>query len=780
MPPSKLRIGIYIINDPLCLITPQYAEKATGATVTEFNGKNLASLRCTLEDHKHSYKPLVILNHSRFKLHEKLPDGLARCSRSALNLTQAEILSKAFNEKVPRTLELPLPTGEQLRQLLSQMKDTLDSWRIEWHKKGHEPDFSDIHLYEDLFLATVLMSNIFAFNSQVHTTENYELFSFVLSPENRERIRSLRIEVQNLIFQRIRSAFPLMADILRKATFYDDLYVDVLALLFAYHFAQCYTGSVAWYLLKGKVAKKLDLLENEAWLTENYALIQPWIYHVLRSQHDAVIKARRRIDMVPMKTEYPDALPKIPNTPDMLRAFCKKLAGVSKEHEFTPIFEAIVKTTLSAKSEAEFSLLLEAAQDFDSVFAWVFEDIAQKAEQSVRLAKETYELETANYSSFSVSEWVRTYEHILTAESYMSEAAHEIRRKYVSSRKKFSERYEEWFLRQYPLWLKGEESAPTLTKDIPQKIRRLLQKCEEVFLIVIDNMPLQVWWAIRDGIGRDFLQKLFFIEESFAFSVIPSVTHISRRCLFSGKTYEQYVRATFDVLGKRPDDEKQLLVDSLDGAYGVTYTFPTAEQLESEESILLMFKQVATEPTEVKTLVFSMDEIAHRFRFSDKALIQVCGILAGVLRPILEEIAKRKKPGIIITSDHGHVRRRKKMTDFPINDWEHILVLQNKAGKHVYNAVAPRYAIIAEKYGVHIDPFDLNTILKSHQLGRGHVLLDMDKYGLGTRVLGFDNVKAIVLAKDREYFSKSPRPLVHGGVTPYETVVPYIVLLKKD
>ena len=82
----------------------------------------------------------------------------------------------------------------------------------------------------------------------------------------------------------------------------------------------------------------------------------------------------------------------------------------------------------------------------------------------------------------------------------------------------------------YSRWIHDEEDSPLMSVDIVSEfVAPRLQAGQQVFLVVVDCLRLDYWFALMPQ-----LADLFNIEQYYHYSILPSATPYSRNAIFSG------------------------------------------------------------------------------------------------------------------------------------------------------------------------------------------------------------------------------------------------------
>jgi CheY-like chemotaxis protein len=224
----------------------------------------------------------------------------------------------------------------------------------------------------------------------------------------------------------------------------------------------------------------------------------------------------------------------------------------------------------------------------------------------------------------------------------------------------------------YLKWLASASSsaAPLMSHTIlKNKLHPLLDKKENIFLVVIDNLRYDQWKIIQPKIA-----ELFNIQdESLYYSILPTVTQFARNALFAGLMPSEIAKIRPD-LWKNEEDEgsknqfepelfaaqlKRWGLGDLKHSYNKIVNLNEGKKLAESISNLMqnklnvivynfvdMLSHARTEMEVIREL--ADDESAYRS-------LTLSWFEHSPLQDILKQIAA-KKGTLIITTDHGSIR----------------------------------------------------------------------------------------------------------------------------
>jgi len=221
----------------------------------------------------------------------------------------------------------------------------------------------------------------------------------------------------------------------------------------------------------------------------------------------------------------------------------------------------------------------------------------------------------------------------------------------------------------YVAWLHGKNNPPLLSHTVlKNKFNPILEKKENVFLLVIDNLRFDQWKMIQPRIT-----ELFKVEdESLYYSILPTVTQFARNALFAGLMPSEIEKIRPDLWRNEEDEgsknqfEPELMSAQLKRwgkdikhSYHKILNLAEGKKLADNFNNLLqnklnvivynfvdMLSHARTEMEVIREL--ANDESAYRS-------LTVSWFEHSPLHDILKQIAA-KKGTLIITTDHGSIR----------------------------------------------------------------------------------------------------------------------------
>jgi len=372
----------------------------------------------------------------------------------------------------------------------------------------------------------------------------------------------------------------------------------------------------------------------------------------------------------------------------------------------------------------------------------------------------------------SWEEWCDLYENvILDGELLLSEemGRPSVRRdetwKVISSnyrkkRDEFIARYEDFLKTNYSQWIGGKWPKPTMVSDLMEYcLKDLVKKYETLFLLVFDGMRLDFWNRLKNKLTECFK----VIDERRICSLIPSSTPISRYAIFSGKTPEDFGKA----------DESAALQKAL-----ANIECERIREGRTAHSLLGLEKATG----KVRSFIFFTTELHKEERSLATALRRFEASLPEIVDNIKDIVGKVSNSIVVITSDHGSCEAPEQLEFRSSEDEERNFHFERESrcwivGEKV--SFRDRTPILIERTPERkLRDFRQRT---EAVLGDCAFIFEPEELRLvrsdGTiRYRGEIHRPFLVLIARKNCSLQKEMPFAHGGLTPYETIVPFAVL----
>ena len=224
----------------------------------------------------------------------------------------------------------------------------------------------------------------------------------------------------------------------------------------------------------------------------------------------------------------------------------------------------------------------------------------------------------------------------------------------------------EWLKRNYGLMLSAPNPA---ILRIPTLLDRLEREAgaDKLLLLVVDSLSLRAWegvqnrWLEDDIIGEAYTRA--------AFAILPTITSLSRRAIFEGKSPSQF---SSDPHSTRLERQLWTARYPADGGY-----------YRAEETLGLM-DSVARGRRRICLVDVSWDKRGHGINPRLDSIEEAIHVWAGKT-PLREIVQTALKEGyrVMITADHGqvecHGRGRPNVGTLPEDRSRRVLIFDDKA-----------------------------------------------------------------------------------------------------
>ena len=330
---------------------------------------------------------------------------------------------------------------------------------------------------------------------------------------------------------------------------------------------------------------------------------------------------------------------------------------------------------------------------------------------------------------------------------------------YEKVRGRFVNEYEQFLRMKYPEWIRGNWPKPVMSWEaVDYYLKDLTKKHKTVFIILCDGMRWDFWDILRQNLKEDFQ-----ITEEKICSLVPSTTSFSRRAIFSGALPEAFK----DVLEQNAL-KKALGVDTI-WAIGSRIDFGDLRELSKSTKKLRIF-------------IYRTAEMLHKYFQTLNSALDGFKTASRELSQNLKYVVERaNNPVVVITSDHGSTEVSEQLI-LPRQ-------LYRKAQrKFIIKQDTTRCWIIGEKPNKIIKPHDIEDFKRQirSEFSDRVFMFTPDNLALtrhdGIIVIAGEVVFKpflVIIPRDYCYISSKTLAFAHGGLTPYETIIPFAILTPK-
>jgi len=314
-----------------------------------------------------------------------------------------------------------------------------------------------------------------------------------------------------------------------------------------------------------------------------------------------------------------------------------------------------------------------------------------------------------------------------------------------------------------------EEDSPLLSVDIVSEfVAPRIKNGEQVFLIVIDCMRLDHWFAISSA-----LTDIFNIEQNYYYSILPTATPYSRNAIFSGlfpidvaKLYPDEWKVARDDDTSRNRHEHQLLdrqLEEIDPTLKIETRY--VKVLDIAEGTRMAKKVHSYRSFPLMSVVYNFLDFLTHGRSESELLQEIAPnesayrsltrswFMHSSLFEMLRRLAETDST-VIITTDHGCVLSKRATLAHGNRD----------------TSTGLRF-----KYGKSLRADDRHA----------HTVQDPEAYGLpstgpGTNyILSKEDYFFVYPTNFNEYQAKYSDSFQHGGISLEECILPVAVLKGK-
>lgn len=331
-------------------------------------------------------------------------------------------------------------------------------------------------------------------------------------------------------------------------------------------------------------------------------------------------------------------------------------------------------------------------------------------------------------------------------------------------KKEFRREFCKFVESNYRSWIRGD--GPIMSHNILDRfVAPLLRNGEKVYFIVIDCFRFDHWLAIEPELDR-----LFKIDRTFYYSLLPTATPFSRNALFAGLLPRDIIKLFPDTWTQSDDDESGLntkeseLLEMYLDRQGIRLDRkPHYEKILTADYARNFFRKLGNyHETKLVSIVYNfIDLLSHQMSENDilqeiapdeaafRSLTKTWfnhSVLLDILKAIADEGAT-----VVLTTDHGSI----------IGERASIVRGDRLTSPNV------RY-----KYGKNLrcEESEVLRVETPEEYG-------LPSFGLGTNYLfAKEDYYLIYRNNFREYEKLLQNTLQHGGISMEEMILPVSVL----
>ena len=327
--------------------------------------------------------------------------------------------------------------------------------------------------------------------------------------------------------------------------------------------------------------------------------------------------------------------------------------------------------------------------------------------------------------------------------------------------------FSKFISRNYASWFAEGSDKPLLSPSLlKNRVFPLIEKGEQVCLILIDNLRFDHWMKLKPAISEYFNLR----REDMYYSILPTATQYSRNALFAGlmpleisQIYPDMWLDDSDTGGKNLR-ERELLKGHIDRmGLNISYFYDKLGQAKTGKKLLQNMEQMLRHPLSV-LIVNYIDMLSHartemeilKQLASDEAAyrsLTLSWFQHSMIFSLIKELAGQKIT-LILTTDHGsiQVQNPRKV----IGDKQTSVNLRYKNGKNLsYNPS---------------EVYDITEPGKIH----------LPKPHISSRYIFACNQDYLVYPNNYNYYvNYYKNTFQHGGISMEEMLVPYVELEPK-
>ena len=742
-----------ILSDPSRIVDEELLAGMEMKIVTYKDENDYIDIRLKAESaKKFELKPaLFVLQHESSE--EYFSDLYNWFERIDIDEKMLEYFSKITSQEITKPMT-PLAALIFKKDLTNRLKE-------KWKKA--EVKESSIDFLSDFFLSVLLDEDIFGAKNQDEKTAR--LFRVIFDPTKYEHVRDLLINEKSRSFvEKIFSVNKLIEKCLADVDLRKNICATILGLFCSSKLSDDTKNIVTSPLLErfetGRKEERKELCDLfDKVKPELESLLKVPIEPDLKSSIDKFVRDYE-------KTWFKDV---------NLQNASQLLSGILP-FEFEWVKKSIEEEVKTLPSD-----VTNIRQVVGTLNSWIVASKEKIQNEIIKLNKLVPLLENLNLLPKEIpKKWEYWFapentllKTVFTADYYLSmemqyptlnesEAWKTVSTEYRRLRSKFLEKYEEMLNMNYSDWISGKKLGPRMVKDVIDYIRgHLIDKYETIFLIVVDGMRLDFWDILKNSLEKDFK----IIDEEKICSLIPSETPFSRVAIFSGKIPENF--------------------EDIDEPTALRKAFNLKSVALSEGKISNLLTLANEKLTDkVRAFIYYTAEFLHAYPQSlVTALEGFKDAVPEFVRHLKYVVGKARKPVVVITSDHGSME----ISD-PL-----VISLPSELKRKFWIESGLRCWIFTVRYDKPLRAYEreyFKSQIKKQiktDLGDKVFIFEPEKLKLqrsdGTsRFRRGKRIRPVFVVIPRKYgfFSLEEKRLYsHGGLSFYETIVPFAILTPK-
>ncbi len=269
----------------------------------------------------------------------------------------------------------------------------------------------------------------------------------------------------------------------------------------------------------------------------------------------------------------------------------------------------------------------------------------------------------------SLDEWKALYRRLIYWELELENGDEQMSELLEIQKEEAGSLFSRFISKNYQSWFREKDERPLMSPDVfKSKVFPLLDQGEKVFFILIDNLRLDQWEAVKPLLSEFFT----FDDEDIYTSILPTATHYARNSIFSGLTPLQIANLYPDLWVHEDNEEgknlnEEALIQSMLERYRKNYKFSYNKVYDTRFGEKLLSNINSLKDFDLNVIVLNFVDMLSHARTESKMIRELANTEAAyrsltkswfrhsITYNLFKRIADMGYK-LVLTTDHGTIR----------------------------------------------------------------------------------------------------------------------------